>query len=116
MTNRSIFATATAAVLLAGCGGGGGSDSAAVDTTDPIQVAEAFYAAVDDGDLDSAVEYVLPEQAADFREAMSGGMPPMPADYEVVVMVQGDHAEASIVGASLEVDMSLVDGRWWMSN
>ena len=75
----------------------------------------AFYAAVDDQDLEAALQYVDPEMAADFREAMSGGMPNMPSDYEVIVMAQGDVAEASITGADLEVDMVLVDGRWWIT-
>ena len=30
-------------------------------------------------------------------------------------MAQEDHAEASITGADMEVDMMLVDGRWWIT-
>jgi len=114
MFRKSILLLVSA-VLLAGCGGGGGSSAARVDTSDPIQVAEAFYKAVDEQDIEAALEYVDPELAGDFREAMSGGMPDMPGDFEVVVMAQGDQAEASIPGVDMEVDMILVDGRWWIT-
>jgi hypothetical protein len=116
MTNRILVSLLAASALFSGCGGGDGAPSVNIDRTDPMEVASAFFEAVDDGDLDSAIEYVLPEQAADFREAMSGGMPNLPSDYDVVVMAQGDQAEASLTGTSLEVDMIRVEGEWWISN
>jgi hypothetical protein len=87
-----------------------------VDPSDPIQVAEEFYGAVDRGDLEDAVQWVLPEQQEDFRAAMQAGMPSLPDGYQVVVLAQGDHAEASITGAPIEVDMQLREGRWWVAN
>jgi limonene-1,2-epoxide hydrolase len=114
MTNKFIVAL-MAAAFLSGCGGGNDTPAASVDTSNPMQVAEAFYAAVDEQDLAAALQYVDPEMAADFREAMSSGMPNLPSDYEVIVMAQEDHAEASITGADLEVDMILVDGSWWIT-
>lgn len=114
MKEKLLVTMLAAATILAGCGGNGEAAVGRVDTTDPLDVATAFFNSVDAGNLDAAIIFVLPEQAADFREAMSGGMPRMPSDYEVMVMAQGDEAEASITGADMEVDMVLVDGRWWI--
>lgn len=115
MKSRFI-ASLLAAAMASGCGGG---DEAAggpgVDTSDPMDVAMAFFEAVDRDDIDAAIEHVQPEQAADFREAMIGGMPDLPSDWDVIVMRQGDRARASISGTDLEVDMLLVDGRWWFA-
>lgn len=115
MKRRIILGLLMAAYAVSSCGGGGETPAASVDTGDPMQVAEAFYKAVADRDLEAALEHVDPDMAADFREAMSEGMPSMPSDYEVIVMAQGDEAEASITGSDLEVDMILVDGRWWVT-
>ena len=115
MAGRFVLVLAAAGVLLSGCGEDNGAPAAGVDTSDPLQVAEAFYRAVDDGNLEGALEHVDPDMADDFREAMSGGMPSMPPDYEVMVMAQGDEAEASVTGADLEVDMIQIDGRWWIT-
>mgnify|MGYP001090451487 CR=1 FL=1 len=114
MKGRFLLSVTLAVTILAGCGGNGEAAVGRIDTSDPLDVATAFFAAVDADDLDSAVIFILPEQAADFRQAMSGGMPSMPSDYEVMVMAQGDRAEAFITGADMEVDMVLVDGRWWI--
>ena len=115
MAGRIVLMLAAAGFLVAACGEGDEAHAARVDASDPLQVAEAFYRAVDEEDLERALEYVDPEMVADFREAMSGGMPSMPSDYEVMVMTQGDEAEASVTGADLEVDMILADGRWWIT-
>jgi hypothetical protein len=119
---KNLLACVVAVLLTGSCGGGGGSDRSAdapvpapvVDLADPMQVAEAFYQAVDHGDVDAALEWVLPEQQADARMAFEQGMPDLPADYEVVVFTQEDHSEASIVGAEIEVDLRLVDRSWWV--
>lgn len=115
MAGKLLLILMSSAFLLSGCGGGEGTSTARVDTADPLDVATAFYDAVDRQDVEAALEHVLPEQAEDFRNAMSGGMPDMPDDYEVIVMAQGEEAEASITGSDLEVDMVLVDGRWWIT-
>lgn len=112
--DRIIGALIVSILFLSGCGGGE-TPADRVDTSDPMQVAEAFYEAVDRQDLDAALEYVDPEMAADFREAMSGGLPSMPSDYEVIVYAEGNEAEADITGTDLEVDMVLIDGRWWIT-
>ncbi len=110
------------ACLVTGCGGDNaasegsrdGTYEPSVDLSSPIEVAEAFYAAVDEGDLEGAVMWVVPGQQEDFRSAMEAGMPDLPGDYEVVVMAQGAQAEASIAGMEMEVEMELIDGRWWV--
>lgn len=112
--NRAASVIGLMAMLVASCGGNT-PEAAAVDTSDPIQVAEAFFKAIDDNDLESAIAYVHPDQAADFRNSMSGGMPGLPGDYQVVVLAQQDHAEASIPGAGIEVDLVLEEGRWWVT-
>lgn len=87
-----------------------------VDTSDPFDVAEAFFDAVDAGDFTVAARWVLPEQQEGFLAAMQEESFELPDDYEVVVMAQGEYAGASIVGTEIGVDMDLVDGRWWISN
>jgi hypothetical protein len=116
------FARITMLVILAmgvACGGqrGGGEAAApAVDPASPVEVAEAFYAAIDEGDIEAAAAWVLPEQQEGFREAMVDELPDLRDGYEVVVLAQGDQAEASVAGCEIEVDMKLVDGRWWIYN
>jgi hypothetical protein len=87
-----------------------------VDTSDPFDVAEAFFDAVDEGDYTDAARWVLPEQQEGFLAAMQEESFELPDEYEVVVMAQGEYAGASIVGTEIGVDMDLVDGRWWISN
>jgi len=87
-----------------------------VDRTNPQQVAEEFFRAIDQGDVESASQWVLPEQQTEFLAAMEGVTPQLPEGYEVVVLAQGDRAEASIAGAPIEVDMQMREGLWWMAN
>ncbi|MBD3279047.1 MAG: hypothetical protein GF388_12170 [Candidatus Aegiribacteria sp.] len=101
--------------VFSGCGGGSDTPASNVDTSDPLQVAKAFYEAVDQGDVDAALEYVDPEMASDFRSAMSGGLPSLPSDYEVMVLTEGDEAEANVTGANLDIDLVLIDGEWWVT-
>lgn len=117
MTGR-FFITILAIIAFAGACGreGGDSGAPAVDPSSPVEVAEAFYAAIDEGDIDAAAAWVLPEQQQGFRDAMVDELPDLPGGYEVVVLAQGDQAEASVAGCEIEVDMKLVDGRWWIYN
>lgn len=117
-------------LVLSGCGsdepteGSSGAEPAppappappAVDQTNPQEVAEEFYGAIAQGDVQAASQWVAPEQQADFLASMEGVTPQLPEDYEVVVFAQGDHAEASIAGAPIEVDMQMREGLWWISN
>jgi len=125
---RSLVLTAVALFLLSGCGGGDPAEMAAdtgtpaapappgVDRTNPQQVAEEFFRAIDQGDVESASQWVLPEQQTEFLAAMEGVTPQLPEGYEVVVLAQGDRADASIVGAPIEVDMQMREGLWWIAN
>ncbi len=115
MPRKVIMFLLLGAFVVSGCGGESDTPSSSVDTSDPLQVAEAFYYAVEQGDVDAALEYVDPEMVSDFRSAMSGGMPSFPSDYEVMVMTEGDEAEANVTGADLEIDMVLIDGEWWVT-
>lgn len=115
MPRKTIMFLILGAFVVSGCGGDSESTAASVDTSDPLQVAQAFYEAVDQGDVDAALEYVDPEMVSAFRSAMSGGMPSLPSDYEVMVMTEGNEAEANVTGADLEIDMVLIDGEWWVT-
>ena len=67
---------------------------------------------------EGALEYVEPDKPAGFREEMSGGMPGLPSDYEIILAAPhsgAEEAKASIDGTDLEVDMVLIDGRWWIT-
>lgn len=85
-----------------------------VDTSDPLEVAEAFFEAFEAGDIEGAALWVLPEQRQGFTAEMAGVDLALPDDYEVVVFTDNIRGEASIAGTDIEMDMRMEDGRWWI--
>lgn len=111
---KKIIAILCGNILVSACGGGSGSPAATVDPSDPIEVAEAFFKAIDENEIDSAATYIHPDQVTQFVDRMSRVTPSLPDDYELVVMAQENEGEASIVGSPIEVGMVLEDERWWI--
>jgi hypothetical protein len=95
-------------MVMVGCG-------AKVDTSDPKAVAEACVSALARGDLEGAVQYVIPEEQEMARKELMKAIPPLPEKPELKVTVQGERADAEVLNAkNFGMDMKLKDGRWWI--
>lgn len=108
-------------LMLVGCGGGPGGS------------AKAFFKAMDDGEVDTAMKYVNPETPDEvkgkMREALSAGAKKLRDDKEGIKSlsieqedVHGDTATLKIKftygddsSDTEEVKMMKIDGKWYLS-
>lgn len=96
-------------VGIAGC-------SSAVDHSSAESVAQAFFQAVADGDADEAASFVIEDERADFLSfAGDGGLPAIPADFQLTTRVEGESGRAEVDGSRFDVDLVLQNGRWWIT-
>lgn len=94
-----------------------------IDHSNPTEVAEAFITAIAAKDYQKAVEYIAPDQREELAKALEGAMPPLPAQPDIRVRVKenGIQADVAVVNAAepssgppFGLDLSLIDGKWWV--
>ena len=95
-----------------------------VDWLNPTAVAKAFVTALANERMDEAIEYVILEDREDFREEVMKGVPKLPKNPEVIVMLEKDGKRAGVnlsnhkprnrKGPPFGFNMELVDGKWWI--
>ena len=86
-----------------------------VNASDPEAVARAFVVAVANKNVETALQYVIPEQRDDARRWMEKEFPPFPKEPTLKVTVKGDRADVEIVNAQgLGFDMKRQDKKWWI--
>ena len=112
---KLLFAILVGTLFVTGCG-----DHAA-DTSDPKQVAEAFWRAIIAKDYESARQHVIPKDRKDFvREKLEkelAKLPPLPDSAIVEVEINGDEGEALLENWEFKdgvIEMIKKDGRWWV--
>ena len=94
-----------------------------VDASNPTEVAQAFITAIAEKDFKTAVEYVAPDQRDELEKALGEAIPPLPAKPDIQVRVKENGVQADVAvlnteeprsGPPFGLDMSLIDGKWWI--
>lgn len=89
----------------------------------PTEVAKAFINSIVAKDFKKAVEYVAPDQRDEFEKALGEEMPPIPTNPDIQVRVKENGVQADVAvlnaeepqsGAPFGLDMSLINGKWWI--
>ena len=124
---RSVRAAAAASVLLlvlAGCGGDetettGGEQSAGETSSAPVEPSEEADAGYSQADLLAAMKAAVAQnRSAHFTMEISGGPGALTAEGDMVYAAGGPQMAMTMTGSGLgegEMDMRLVDGKFYMS-
>lgn len=91
------------------------TDTHAIDTTDPEQVAFAFIKAVAKKDIDSALMLVVPDE----RDKARKDLPPLlPWPYEPRIKMMIENNTCQVIIENFDepagMDMKLIENRWWV--
>lgn len=92
-----------------------------IDYLSPVSVAEAFFNELSKNNLDSAINYVIPEEQEKFREMFKQGIPEIPVGVPMEGHIRGwekkglPAADANFVDSELGVDLVNKFNRWWVA-
>ncbi|MDH5766157.1 MAG: serine protease [Gammaproteobacteria bacterium] len=92
-----------------------------IDYLSPTSVAEAFFNALSKNDLDSAINFVLPEEQETFRSEFKKGIPEIPKNTPMEGHVRSGKknglpaADANFINSKLGVDLVNKFNRWWVA-
>jgi len=92
-----------------------------IDYLSPVSVAEAFFKELSNKNLDSAINYVLPEEQEKFREMFKQGIPEIPVGTPMEGHIRGGEkkglpaADANFINSKLGVDLVNKFNRWWVA-
>jgi hypothetical protein len=89
-----------------------------VDSSNPVSVAEAFFAALAREDIAEALQQVLPEQRSDSEKELQKGFPPIPPEstfeIELESITEKEKAQVGMKGEDFGADLIYEGGRWWI--
>ena len=92
-----------------------------VNTSNPEAVAKAFINSLKSKTPQEAMKYVIQKDQDSFKNALKKGIPPLPKNPKIKVVVKknGIQADVQVInsirqGPPFGFDMELKNGKWWI--